>query len=130
MTFEDVQERLLDETVELMTESQKYDKTSPEYKSVMEQVRLNTDRLNEIYKANNEAARAYEAQEIDKGSKAMDVNEKRKDRWVNVGIAVGSLILTETVRVLLFKAGFQFEIDNSPTSTFFRSLINSLTRKS
>lgn len=130
MTFEELKEELVDQTSSLLFEARSLDKNSPEFGKIMEQVRLNFDKLATLEKNATDATLAYESQEIDKGNKAMDLNERRKDRWVQIGIAAGTLLVTEGVRILLFKCGFSFETENSVTSTFFRTLINSITRKS
>lgn len=102
---------------------------SEQYKAGVDGLTKLLDRSMEMNKLEYEAEEGQKNREIDNEFKQKQMDEEKKSRWIQNGIAAASIILPIIVAVWGTKASFKFEETGTVTTIMGRGWINKLLPK-
>lgn len=123
-----VKELLENETIRELEYAKSVAPESDAHAAVMEDVRKNCDILNEEFRWATEEYKAIEDVQAKKLETAVTIKENRKNRWADIGKAVGLALLSSGVTVGCYKLGLTFEEHGTISSFFSRNVLNRMTK--
>ena len=102
---------------------------SEQYKAGVDGLTKLLDRSMEMNKLEYEAEEGRKNREIDNELKQKQMDEEKKSRWIQHGIALAGIILPIAAAVWGTKASFKFEETGTVTTIMGRGWINKLLPK-
>ena len=99
------------------------------YKATVDGVTKLVDRAIEMERLGIESQEKVEAREIEAELKLKEMNEERKNRWIQNGIAVFTVVASTAVTVWGTVKSIEFEKEGTITTIMGRGFINKLLPK-
>lgn len=123
-----VKEKLEKETVRELDYAAKLAVESDAHSAIMEDIRKNCDVLNDETRWATEEYKAIEEAHAKKAETEVTIKENRKNRWADIGKAIGLALLSSGVTVGCYKLGLTFEEHGTISSFFSRNVLNRMTK--
>ena len=100
-----------------------------EYRTTVDGIAKLADRAIEMERLDIESQDKAEVREIEAELKLKEMSEERKDRWINNGISVMSVLVPTVVTIWGTVKSIEFEKEGTITTIMGRGFINKLLPK-
>lgn len=124
-----IESLLRTEITEEISELNKLEVGSDQYKTAVDGVTKLVDRAIELEKVDMEHAERVESRKNDEELKRQQMDDDKKDRWIRNGLTAASIIIPSLITIWGTKASFEFEKEGTITTIMGRGFINKLLPK-